>query len=260
MGGLKPDERYYYRFETQDKHSPVGRFQTALPADSNRPVKFAFFSCGEYTHGYFNGYDLMSRDDLDFVVCLGDYIYGEAYHSKAGGTGVRDDAHRQEQPAEPGHRARGADARQLPRQVRALPLRQDAARPARQVPDGRHLGRPRSPGQLRRQRGRRRPGREQALLGRAPPRGLQGLLRGDAVLLRGRQPHLPLRPARPQRRPDPARPAPVPRRPAVRRRGVRAVRGLEPAAQLPGPQADGLGQAAPARARRRAGRSSAPRR
>ena len=50
----RPDERYYYRFETRDRHSPVGRFQTALPADSNRPVKFAFFSCAEYTHGYYN--------------------------------------------------------------------------------------------------------------------------------------------------------------------------------------------------------------
>jgi len=102
VGGLKPDERYYYRFETRDENSPVGRFQTALPEDSNRPVKFAFFSCGEYTHGYFNGYDLMSRDDLDFVVCLGDYIYSEAYHSKAGGTGVRDDKIGKANPQNPG--------------------------------------------------------------------------------------------------------------------------------------------------------------
>jgi alkaline phosphatase D len=33
----------------------------------------------------------MRRDDVDFVVCLGDYVYGETYHSVAGGTGVRDD-------------------------------------------------------------------------------------------------------------------------------------------------------------------------
>src|SRR5918999_2231072 len=91
VGNLEPDERYYYRFETRDRQSPVGRFQTALPADSNRPVRFAFFSCNEYTHGYFNAFDAMARDDIDFVVCLGDYVYGEAYHSVAGGTGVRDD-------------------------------------------------------------------------------------------------------------------------------------------------------------------------
>jgi alkaline phosphatase D len=91
LKGLKPHERYYYRFETRDKHSPVGRFQTALPADSRQPVKFAFFSCADYTHGYYNAYELMAREDVDFVVCLGDYIYGESYHSRAGGTGVRDD-------------------------------------------------------------------------------------------------------------------------------------------------------------------------
>jgi alkaline phosphatase D len=102
LGGLQPDERYYYRFETQDKHSPVGRFQTALPADSNRPVRFAFFSCGEYTHGYFNAYEVMARDDVDFVVCLGDYIYGEAYHSVSGGTGVRNDKIGKANPQNPG--------------------------------------------------------------------------------------------------------------------------------------------------------------
>jgi alkaline phosphatase D len=92
VGHLAPHERYFYRFETRDHHSPVGRFQTALPADSRQAVRFAFFSCADYTHGYFNGYDLMRREDIDFVVCLGDYIYAEAYHSVAGGTGVRDDS------------------------------------------------------------------------------------------------------------------------------------------------------------------------
>jgi alkaline phosphatase D len=95
---LAAHERYYYRFETRDKQSPVGRFQTALPADSNEPVRFAFFSCADYTHGYYNAYDLMRREDVDFVVCLGDYIYGEAYHSVAGGTGVRDDTIGQPNP------------------------------------------------------------------------------------------------------------------------------------------------------------------
>jgi alkaline phosphatase D len=91
IGHLAPHERYFYRFETRDRHSPVGQFQTALPADSREPVRFAFFSCADYTHGFYNAYDLMRREDIDFVVCLGDYIYGESYHSVAGGTGVRDD-------------------------------------------------------------------------------------------------------------------------------------------------------------------------
>jgi alkaline phosphatase D len=74
--GLRPAERYYYRFETATEQSPVGRFKTAPPADSNEPIRFAFFSCAEYTHGFYNAYAAMAReDDLDFVVCLGDYIY-----------------------------------------------------------------------------------------------------------------------------------------------------------------------------------------
>ena len=89
--GLNPHERYFYRFETRTTQSPVGRFQTALPADSNEPVRFAFFSCSDYTHGYYNAYELLAREDLDFVVNLGDYIYAEAYHSRGGGTGVRND-------------------------------------------------------------------------------------------------------------------------------------------------------------------------
>ncbi|MBE2317359.1 alkaline phosphatase D family protein [Solirubrobacter sp. CPCC 204708] len=88
--GLDPHERYFYRFETRTTQSPVGRFQTALPEDSNETVKFAFFSCADYTHGYYNAYELMAREDVDFVVNLGDYIYAEAYHRR-GQTGVRND-------------------------------------------------------------------------------------------------------------------------------------------------------------------------
>ena len=42
----------------------------------------------------------MQRDDVDFVVCLGDYIYAEAYHSMAGGTAVRDDGIGEPNPQE----------------------------------------------------------------------------------------------------------------------------------------------------------------
>lgn len=91
IGGLKPRERYYYRFETRGGESTVGRFATAAPLDSDEPVRFAFFSCQDYPHGYYNAHDLLAREDLDFVVDLGDYIYAETYYSKAKGTGVRDD-------------------------------------------------------------------------------------------------------------------------------------------------------------------------
>ncbi|MCW3039941.1 MAG: hypothetical protein JWM31_1846 [Solirubrobacterales bacterium] len=93
---LKPHEEYFYRFSTRLGESRVGRFRTAPPAGSTAPVNFAFFSCQDYTHGYYNAHELMAQGDYDFVVCLGDYIYAEAYHAvgqDASGlkTGVRND-------------------------------------------------------------------------------------------------------------------------------------------------------------------------
>src|SRR5918999_480685 len=175
LGGLEPDERYFYRFETRDRESPVGRFQTALPADSNRPVRFAFFSCNEYTHGYFNAFDAMARDDIDFVVCLGDYVYGEAYHSVAG--------------AAPGGRPgvlRG-DAVLRPGQQPRLPLR--APRPQRRPDHARPAPVPRRPAVRRRRRPAVRrlgpaagvPGPAPDELAQAAPADLEGALEGDRL-------------------------------------------------------------------------------
>ena len=77
ISGLKPHERYYYRFETRGEDSPVGRFQTAPPRDSREKVRFAFFSCQEYSFGYFNAHEALAREDVDFVINLGDYIYSD---------------------------------------------------------------------------------------------------------------------------------------------------------------------------------------
>ena len=91
VAGLKAHEQYYYRFATATKDGPIGGFRTALPADSLQPVRFAFWSCQDYTHGYYNAHELLAKEDLDFVVCLGDYIYDETYHTIKDKTGVRDD-------------------------------------------------------------------------------------------------------------------------------------------------------------------------
>ncbi len=89
---LRAHEEYYYRFSTKTGDSRVGRFRTAPPAGSKQPVNFAFFSCQDYTHGYYNAHEIMAKGDYDFVVCLGDYIYAESYHSVAGTkTAIRDD-------------------------------------------------------------------------------------------------------------------------------------------------------------------------
>jgi len=101
VGGLKPHEEYYYRFSTKATDSAVGRFRTAPPADSREPVRFAFFSCQEYSHGYYNALAAMAEEDYDFVVCLGDYIYAETYTSTAKGDGVRNDKIGRENPDNP---------------------------------------------------------------------------------------------------------------------------------------------------------------
>ena len=77
---LKPGEQYHYRFHTASNDSAVGRFRTARPADSGEPVKIAFFSCQEFIAGYYHAHrDLAAIDDLDLVVCLGDYVYEQAF-------------------------------------------------------------------------------------------------------------------------------------------------------------------------------------
>jgi alkaline phosphatase D len=92
IGGLQPHEEYWYRFSTRGAESPVGRFRTALPPDSREPVRFAFFSCQDWTFGLYNAHALLAAEDVDFVVNLGDYIYAEANYSAGDAAGgVRDD-------------------------------------------------------------------------------------------------------------------------------------------------------------------------
>ena len=78
---LEPGERYWYRFATRDGSSPVGRFRTARPADSREPVRIAFFSCQDYHAGYYGAHQTIADiDDLDLVVCLGDYVYERNFY------------------------------------------------------------------------------------------------------------------------------------------------------------------------------------
>jgi alkaline phosphatase D len=78
---LKPGERYWYRFHTRTTESAVGRFQTLRPPDSQEPVRAAFFSCQDWQSGYYGAHRTIADDDsLDFVLCLGDYIYEKNYY------------------------------------------------------------------------------------------------------------------------------------------------------------------------------------
>ena len=153
--GLKPGERYFYRFETKSDSSRVGTFHTLRPADSNEPVRIAFFSCQDYQSGFYGAHDAIAREDVDLVVCLGDYIYEKNFY---------------EGPRKDTLGANGdGEVLTLPEyRVEVPPLqgRQGPPGDARRASVHRHLGRPRGRGQLRRRPARRR-GR------RSPRRRLQ---------------------------------------------------------------------------------------
>ena len=77
VAGLQPGRGYFYGFSALGAMSPVGSTRTA-PAEGADPalLRFGMVSCSNYTGGYFSAYRLLAeRDDLDFVVHLGDYIY-----------------------------------------------------------------------------------------------------------------------------------------------------------------------------------------
>jgi alkaline phosphatase D len=72
--GLEPGTTYYYGFRALGETSPIGRTRT-LPRPADR-LRFAMVSCAKFNAGYFNAYArIADRDDLDFLLHLGDYIY-----------------------------------------------------------------------------------------------------------------------------------------------------------------------------------------
>jgi alkaline phosphatase D len=79
--GLQPDKQYFYRFHTHKHDSPVGRFRTLPPPDSNRPIRIGVFSCQDHEAGYYTAHAALAREqNLDLVICLGDYIYERHFY------------------------------------------------------------------------------------------------------------------------------------------------------------------------------------
>ncbi|KAI8635177.1 alkaline phosphatase-like protein [Xylariaceae sp. FL1651] len=80
--GLQPFTVYNYQFTIcgSTVKSPVGRTKTAPSADADvSEVNLAVFSCSNYPNGYFNAYGNAARkDEQDYFVHLGDYIYESA--------------------------------------------------------------------------------------------------------------------------------------------------------------------------------------
>lgn len=75
--GLQPDTRYRYRFHALGQTSREGRTRTAPAAGAaNDHARIAVCCCSNYEAGFFRGYrEMADRDDIDFVLHLGDYTY-----------------------------------------------------------------------------------------------------------------------------------------------------------------------------------------
>ena len=85
--GLDPAEEYFYRFDSGSRSSEVGRFRTLPPRGSRQPVRIAVFSCQDFVPGYYTAHAGLAKEELDLVVCLGDYIYERVFYEP----GVRQD-------------------------------------------------------------------------------------------------------------------------------------------------------------------------
>ncbi|MCG2586170.1 alkaline phosphatase [Massilia sp. TS11] len=76
LTGLSPATRYYYRFVAGQDISPVGSTKTApAPSASPSQLKFAWFTCQDWSVNHWGAMELMANEDIDFMVHLGDYIY-----------------------------------------------------------------------------------------------------------------------------------------------------------------------------------------
>ena len=75
--GLSPFAYHWYRFRAGGVTSIVGRTKTA-PASGQAVdrLRLGLVSCSNYEGGYFNAYArLAERNDLDAILCPGDYLY-----------------------------------------------------------------------------------------------------------------------------------------------------------------------------------------
>ena len=73
---LQPSTDYWYRFIQGDATSSVGHTRTApaLGADVQK-LRFALTSCQHYEQGQYIAHAEIARQQLDFVLFMGDYIY-----------------------------------------------------------------------------------------------------------------------------------------------------------------------------------------
>ncbi|AXI03341.1 alkaline phosphatase D family protein [Aquirhabdus parva] len=73
--GLTADQVYYYRFTAGSDSSNTGTTKTLPPVTSTRDIRFAWLSCQDWSINHWAGLTLLAKEQLDFVIHVGDYIY-----------------------------------------------------------------------------------------------------------------------------------------------------------------------------------------
>ncbi|WP_281557403.1 alkaline phosphatase D family protein [Thalassomonas sp. RHCl1] len=73
-GHLSAGNRYYYRFVYGDVISRTGRCFTLANGELDN-IKMAVVTCQDYTTGFYNAYNHIANEDIQFVIHLGDFIY-----------------------------------------------------------------------------------------------------------------------------------------------------------------------------------------
>jgi len=87
---LQSGTTYYYGFSALGRRSPVGRTRT-LAGPGTTHLRLITVSCAKYNAGFFNAYGrIAERDDIDFVLHLGDYIYEAAQNPPGSQTPAAD--------------------------------------------------------------------------------------------------------------------------------------------------------------------------
>ncbi|AXK36106.1 metallophosphatase [Streptomyces armeniacus] len=81
VDGLDAGRTYWYAFTALGRTSRTGRTRTA-PAGRVSRVRFATANCQAFHDGYYAAFRGIARENVDFVVHLGDYIYE---HGQVGG-------------------------------------------------------------------------------------------------------------------------------------------------------------------------------
>jgi alkaline phosphatase D len=74
VDGLDDGREYFYRFTSGSAASPVGLTRTA-PRGRVNELTFSFVTCQKWDDGFYPAYREIAREDLDFVIHLGDYTY-----------------------------------------------------------------------------------------------------------------------------------------------------------------------------------------